>query len=328
MDVLTAKVLEALRRESAYVSGQRISQALGVSRMAISKHIRKLRDLGYEIESVPNRGHRLLKVPDVPLMEEIAPHLRTRAIGRPCRFLPACDSTNVRLAELAAAGAVEGTVVVADRQSGGRGRMGRDWFSPPGGNLYFSVLLRPAVAPGIVPRLALVAGLSIVEALNAGVAGLGAALKWPNDVLVADRKLAGVLCEMEAEADLVHHVIVGVGLNVNLPADHLPAELRDVATSLLIETGEAHARAPMLASLLNRLEHNYRDWLDNGLDALLPRMRDVSMLTGRHVSVALRGEPMAGVVEGLDADGCLLIRDTDGTVRHIPSGEVHVERHD
>jgi BirA family biotin operon repressor/biotin-[acetyl-CoA-carboxylase] ligase len=324
MDGRTYQILNLLRERTGFVSGQAVSERTGVSRMTVCKHVDRLRRLGYRIESAPRKGYRLVSVPDLPLPEELGIRLATQHLGRTYRFLDACGSTNGDVLQMASQGAPHGTVVAADRQTAGRGRMGRQWVSPPGANLYFSVLLRPAAPPFVVPQLALVAGLSVAEAVEQQAPAVEAGVKWPNDVLVAGRKLAGILCEMEAEADAVHAVVVGIGLNVNSGRDDFPPLLRKRATSLRIESGCEIGRVDMLAAVLNALEANYNQWAQGGLASLLPAMEARSVLKGKYVTVSAHRREMAGVVTELDADGCLVLEQEGGTQVHVPSGEVHV----
>ncbi|MBM4164575.1 MAG: biotin--[acetyl-CoA-carboxylase] ligase, partial [Lentisphaerae bacterium] len=223
------------------VSGERLCAELGISRAAVWKHIQGLRDGGYCIDAAPRRGYSLRTAPDTPLATEVVPLLTTRLIGRPYHFLAATDSTNRQTAAYADAGATEGTVVAADAQTGGRGRMGRAWVSPPGLNAYVSILLMPAIEPARVTTLPLVAGLAVALTIERIAPGLRPLVKWPNDILLNGRKVCGILCEMEAEADRIRRVVCGIGVNLNQTT--FPAELAPRATSLALESGTVIARA-------------------------------------------------------------------------------------
>ena len=324
MHSTTARVLAALREEQDYVSGEGICRALGLSRTAVWKHINKLRAMGYGVESITHRGHRLRSAPNSPIPAEVLPLLRTRQLGRHLVFKGVTESTNRDAAGLAEAAAEEGTVVVADRQTDGRGRMQRSWFSPPGRNLYFSMLLRPRTAPHRVSQIALVAAAALLRALADLHDDLKAGLKWPNDILIESRKVSGVLCEMRAETDVVHHAIVGIGINVNMLPTDWPPELRDVATSLAAHTGGEVSRPRLLAAVLNEFEAGYTTWLSQGLTPFLTLLRDSSVLTGRHVSVGLLKDRIHGTVAGLSDEGALILQTPDGALRQITSGEVHI----
>ena len=228
-----------------FVSGEAISGKLGLTRAAVWKHVNALRAAGYRIEAVPARGYRLAEVPDRLTALELRPLLNTHDLGRELHCYEELGSTNDRAKELAEEGAEHGEIVVAEAQTAGRGRRGREWVSPPRRNLYFSVILRPELPPSRAAELTLVASIAVCDA--ARQAGVDAGIKWPNDLLASGKKLAGILTELATEPDRVHWVVVGVGVNVNSRPEDFPEELRDEATSLLIER-----RSPAPARALRR----------------------------------------------------------------------------
>jgi len=318
------RILTLLRDAHGFVSGEAICRELGSSRTAVWKQINKLREAGYRIASAPRRGYALEAPPNVPLPVEVTPLLHTRRLGKALHFLPQTESTNQVAAELARGGEPEGAVVVADAQTSGRGRLGRQWFSPPGTNLYVSVLLRPDVNPVRVPQVSLIGALSVVRAVHRLHPGLELGVKWPNDVLLGGRKLAGILCEMAAEIDHVHHLILGVGLNVNVTREQLPAEVADSAVSLRDALGAETSRSRLLAAFLDELEQAYDLWTDAGLAPFLDEWRELSILRGRRVKLAALTEEVEGTAADLSPDGALLLKLPDGSVRPIHSGEAHV----
>jgi BirA family biotin operon repressor/biotin-[acetyl-CoA-carboxylase] ligase len=324
MNETTQEILCALKQAGDFVSGQMLSDRLGVSRVAVSKHVRQLREQGYGIVSLPRKGHCLEQSTDFPLPAEVDPLLETRILGRTYRFLASVDSTNSYLAKLPQEQKQDGMVVAADMQTGGRGRMGRVWHSPSGCSLYFSVLLRPNAAPSELPQLALVVGVAVCAALERLCPDIGFGIKWPNDILIERRKVAGILCEMEAEADAVHQVILGVGLNVNTPRTGFPKELQPIATSLREALGRDISRSAVLCGILNQLEKDYMIWQQEGLAPLLPRLQKLSVLKGLDVTVEGPRGRLQGVAEGCSPEGCLQVRLKDGSLRSVPSGEVHV----
>lgn len=253
--------------------------------------------------------------------ERLAPSLHTRRLGRQYRWLAACASTSDEVAVAARAGAQEGLVVAAEAQSGGRGRLGRSWHSPPGTNLYFSLLLRPSMPPWMVPPLTLLVGGVAAEVLAA--AGAAPRLKWPNDLLLTTaagpRKVAGILTEMASERDRIRHVVVGVGLNVN--TEGFPPELADRATSLLLATGRPFDRGSLLAALLDGLEPAYDQFLAQGPARALERWRRFADL-GRRVRIEREGAVIEGVTVDVDGEGTLQVRDDDGRVHRVLSGEL------
>lgn len=243
-----------------------------------------------------------------------------RRIGGVIEYFACLESTNDRARALGLDGAPEGTVVIAERQTRGRGRLGRSWVSPPHVNLYLSVVLRPAVRAAAVPQLALVAGLATCEAVQPWAPA--ARLKWPNDVVVGGRKLAGMLAELETEGAAARLVILGIGLNVNSGPEDFPPGLRDTAIALREAAGGPVDRVAVAAALLDRLETRYAAYADGGFAALRRAWEALSCLGGRRVRVAEGGQTVEGVVIGLADDGALRVRDAGGTAREVRAGDV------
>lgn len=316
------ELLRLLRREDGdYLSGEALSRALEVSRSAVWKQIRLLREQGYVIEAIPSRGYRLAQTPDSLIPAEIQADLGTRLVGRELLCLQETDSTNARAHELGEAGAVEGMVVIADQQSAGKGRLGRCWTSPGGVNLYASVLLRPQLPPRCAPQLTFVSAVAVARAV-AAISGLPAVVKWPNDVLLGGRKVAGLLNEMSAETERIHYVILGIGVNLNMTAEQFPDDLRYPATSVATETGVAVSRLAFTRTLLRQLDELYQLYLDQGIEPILKLWQALFPLQGGRASVDLQGTLLCGRVEGLDADGALLLRLDDGRLERILAGDV------
>jgi BirA family biotin operon repressor/biotin-[acetyl-CoA-carboxylase] ligase len=245
-------------------------------------------------------------------------------MGRDCRFVAETGSTNRDVAALADAGVPEGAVVAADVQTSGRGRMTRAWFSPPGANLYFSLLLRPKVEPTRASSLPLVAGLAVAEALAALAPETRPLVKWPNDILIAGRKVCGILCEMQVETDCcVRHIVVGIGINLNLSAEELPDALRGRATSLRIETGRRFSRAAALAEVLNRFEPLYDRWCGEGFGPLAETFGPCDALLGNRIALDQGGRRIEGRAVGVQPDGALRLETDEGIVP-VYSGEAHI----
>jgi len=240
-----------------WVSGELISNNLAVSRSAIWKHIRKLKEDGYVIESAPKKGYLLSKASDPITADEIRQGLCTNVLGRKnIIYLKETDSTNTRAKELAAQGAPEGTLIIAEKQTKGRGRRGRNWFSPPGGGIYFSLILRPAISPGETPRITLMTAVVLAETLIS-MMKLKLRIKRPNDILVNGKKLAGILTEISTEMDAVNYIVVGLGMNVNMQFENFPSEIKKKATSILIETGKQFPRVRFIQHYLKMYEKYY-----------------------------------------------------------------------
>ncbi|HYG68755.1 MAG TPA: biotin--[acetyl-CoA-carboxylase] ligase [Anaeromyxobacteraceae bacterium] len=297
----------------AFVAGEAIADKLGLTGAEVFHHVDALRAQGYRIEAIPARGYRLAEIPDRLTALEIRPLLNTHDLGQAIHAADAVGSTNDRAKALAEEGAAHGEVVVAEAQTAGRGRRGRAWSSPPGRNVYLSVVLRPDLPPGRAPELTLVAAVAVCDALRQ--AGVDAGIKWPNDLLAGGRKIAGILTELGSDADRVSWVVVGVGVNVNARAEDFPEELRGAATSVLLERGGPAPRALFTAALLTSLER----WLDlhaeEGFEPIRDAWRERSVTLGRDVRVRGDGRELVGRAEDIDAMGALLVRTADGLER-------------
>lgn len=293
------------------VSGETIASALGISRVAVSKHVAALRALGYKIASAPRVGYRLELAPDACLPEAVAPLLAHELWVR-CEGGEALGSTNDEAKRLARAGASEGTAVVAARQTGGRGRFGRVWESPPGG-AYVSCLLRPPLSPAEVAPLALVVAVGAARGLAS--LGLEAGIKWPNDLECDGRKLGGILLEMAAEADRVDWVVAGCGVNVVAPGHARGVAVREHVPQARV--------AEVAAAVLDGIAGAYREYLASGFASAAREYAARATLTGKRVTVRdAAGEQVAdGVVTGIDAAGALLL-ETNGRTRPVHAGEV------
>ncbi|MHB1326453.1 MAG: biotin--[acetyl-CoA-carboxylase] ligase [Thermoleophilia bacterium] len=315
-----ARILAELSEEG-YSSGQAISEKLKITRSAVWKHIVKLRERGYVIEALPRHGYRLASRPDMLLPGEITPLLRTRVIGSRIVHLEETGSTADDARRLIDDGAGEGTVVLAENQTAGRGRLGREWRTSPGQAIALSVVLYPALPPTQVPLLSLATGLAARNAV-AEVAGEAPtpALKWPNDIYLNGRKLGGVLVEMAAELDHVRWVIASIGLNVNNSFEG--TDLSRTATSLATELGRKVSRRDLAVALLGELDSVYdRARTPSGLAEIRHEFEQLDLLRGHGVEVVTPGGTVSGVATGIDDEGRLLVRRPDGEVEALFSGE-------
>ncbi len=315
-------ILDLFREHpGTFVSGEEISQKLGVSRTAVWKKIRLLRDLGYTIDAVTSRGYRLTASPDALLIEELRSGLETRIVGRELVFFDETDSTNTRARELGDQGHIEGTVVIADRQTAGKGRLGRVWASPAGVNLYTSVLLRPPILPFDGPQLTFISAVAVARAIR-DISGLAPTVKWPNDVMLRGKKVAGLLNEMNAETEGVRYIILGIGVNLNMETGQFPADLRYPATSVALEKGEMVSRLAFARTLYRYLDQLYLAYLDGGFEPIIRAWEELCDLVGRMVEVDCQSRVFRGTVEGLDTDGALLVRTPEGVLEKIMAGDV------
>lgn len=306
----------------SWISGEMLSNEMNVSRAAIWKHIRKLKEEGYVIASSSKKGYLLSKDSDLLLPNEIREGLSTRVFGkRDILHLKEVDSTNTRAKDLAEGGAQEGTVVIAESQTAGRGRIGRSWFSSPGNGILATLILRPAMSPIGAPRMTLMTAVAVAEALLSLV-NLEIKIKWPNDILVKRKKLAGILTEITTEMDAVNYIVVGLGLNVNTPLEEFPEELRNTATSIFIETGEKFSRIRLFRAYLERFEKYYDMFKKNEFSAIIRRWRQLSGIVGQKIMVDVLGQSHMGEVVDIDDDGVLILKDEQGGLRRIFSGDV------
>ncbi|MDK2820594.1 MAG: BirA family transcriptional regulator [Clostridia bacterium] len=316
------QVLEFLRNhQGEYVSGEEMSRILDISRTAIWKHIQALRLEGYEIEAQTRRGYRLVSIPDCFYPDEVASGLKTSWLGRTLYYYDEVGSTNQIAKELADDGAQEGTVVITECQTGGRGRRGRTWLSPKGKGIWFSVIFRPRIATAQAPQITLMAAVAVTAAIR-DETGLPAGIKWPNDILIGNRKVCGILTEIKAEIEAINYVVVGIGLNVNLEETEFSPEVRPIATSLLLELNRPVKRLPLFQRILYRLEQGYELWQEEGFAPIQKAWKEANVTLGREVQINSWREVFKGVALDIDAEGALLVKGEGNDIRRFSSGEV------
>jgi BirA family biotin operon repressor/biotin-[acetyl-CoA-carboxylase] ligase len=321
-----AKILSALRANPDGVSGTELAEKLRISRAAIWARIEELRHLGYDIEAGPHFGYRLIGVPDVLHADDLLARLyKTKIIGRDVRVFEQTTSTNDVIEKLARDGVKEGVVVFAESQTKGRGRLGRKWISPAHKGLWFSLLLRPNLRPQEVTQLTVASATALRRAIHSET-GLNPEIKWPNDILVRGKKVAGILTEMSAELDRVQHVILGIGVNMNMSAGEFQPELRKLATSLKIESGRTISRADLATAILYELDRNYVRVCAGGFAALADEWEAHCTTIGRNVTIQTGERKIRGRAESLDDDGALLLRTEHGHLESITGGDVTLEK--
>ncbi len=311
------RILDYLKKEHEYFSGDEIAGRLGISRQGLWKHIQDLKDSGYDIVAVPHLGYRLESSPDRLFALEIAHGLNTKFIAKKIHYFDYLSSTMDLAMQLGIQAAPHGTLVLAESQTKGRGRLGRSWFSPKYKGIYFSLILRPEISPSASPVLTLLAAVSICEAIKK-VVGLDAQIKWPNDIFICNKKVSGILTEMNAEVDKVNFVVIGVGLNVNNDKKSLIAQ----ATSLKEQAGQPVSRVLLLQELLRRIENNYSLLEDKGPQTIIDKWRSFSLTLGRRVKVYCQDKHVEGAAVDIDQDGALLIRKDSGLTQKVFSGDV------
>lgn len=319
------QILSSLRLAGAEgVSGADLSHKLRISRAAIWSHIEELRALGYEIEATPHLGYRLLSSPDALHADDLIARLgKMKVIGRDIRVFEETTSTNDIIEKLARDDVKEGVVVFAESQTKGRGRLGRKWISPSRKGLWFSILLRPELRPQETTQLTVAAATAIRRAI-AATPGLKPKIKWPNDILLSGRKVAGILTELSAELDRVKHIILGIGVDVNLSGAEYPPELRKLATSLKIETGKTISRPELAVEILRELDHEYARVCGGKFEAVADEWEEHCETIGHPVTIQVGERRIRGRAESLDDDGALLLRTEYGQLERITGGDVTV----
>ncbi|MTI83295.1 MAG: biotin--[acetyl-CoA-carboxylase] ligase [Firmicutes bacterium] len=304
-----------------YISGEQICRQLGVSRTAVWKHMEALRKMDYVIEARSNAGYRLVSVPDRLYPEEVQTDLETSVMGSEVRYSAGVVSTNENAKEWAREGAPDGAVYIAEEQGVGKGRLGRGWFSPRGRGLWFSIVVRPQINPVDVPQITLVAAVAVAAAINEQT-GLVPGIKWPNDLLAGKGKLCGILTEMNADMERIQHIVIGIGLNVNIYQEDIPRELQGVITSIAMETGRKINRVQLLQAILRQMDCWYQIWISSGFNAILEKWKQWNVTLGQRVQVSTLKEVVEGVAEDVDETGALVVRLNDGNCKRFLAGEV------
>jgi BirA family biotin operon repressor/biotin-[acetyl-CoA-carboxylase] ligase len=331
-----AKILSALRANPCGVSGAQLAEQLAISRAAIWSRIEELRQAGYEIEAGPHFGYRLVNSPDALHADDLLAHLADGPagqgtsvppgiIGRDIRVFKETTSTNDVVEKLARDGVKEGVVVFAESQTRGRGRLGRKWISPANKGLWFSILLRPVLRPQEMTQLTVASATALRRAIIAET-GLRPEIKWPNDLLINGKKVAGILTELSAESDRVKHIILGIGVDVNVDAGELPPEVRQLATSLKIEAGAEISRVELAAQIIRELDRDYARICVGKFAEVADEWEAGCATIGRNVTVRMGDRKICGRAESLDDDGALLVRTEHGHLERVIGGDVTLEK--
>lgn len=318
------KILRFLKEKDKFVSGARMSSELGISRAAVWKKIGILRRQGFIIKAVSSRGYKLIRSPDLSA-DEIALEVQGDFWKRIFVY-ESVDSTNEVAASLSIRHEIgSGTVIVADTQENGRGRLGRAWISPPGVNIYMSIILKPELQPRDATLLTVLASVACTAALR-NTGGLPVSIKWPNDLLVAGKKVGGILTEVRSEPDKIRNAIIGIGINVNIEKNNFPSDIRSIATSVRAETGENFSRSGIIVRILQEFEKRYKLLKRTGRGRLLDEWRRFASTLGQNVRIAMGKEVVSGRAEDIDDEGMLLLRLRSGALKKISSGEITVLR--
>ena len=319
---MKAEILSLLRERGSYVSGQELCEHFNVSRTAVWKAVNQLKKEGYCIQAVQNRGYLLVSEDEVFGQNELESRMDTEWAGHPVSFYETINSTNLRAKLDADNGAPEGALVVVDMQTAGRGRRGRTWSSPAGLNVYFTLILKPRYVPDKASMVTLVMALAVAEGIRE-TCGVEAGIKWPNDIVVNGKKVCGILTEMSVEKDFIHHVVIGVGINVGL--QEFAPELADTATSLQAECGRKVPKAALVANIMKAFEKYYESFREKtDLSDLVDSYNKMLVNRGKTVRVLDPKGEYSGVAEGINELGELLVELPDGHVENVYAGEVSV----
>lgn len=308
-------ILKALKERKEYTSGEKLAKQLNLSRQALWKHIGKLVDKGYKISAVPHQGYRLISCPDKFYPWEIKYKLNTHFIGKEVYYKEIINSTQDFIRQLGLKGAPEGAVVFAEVQKEGRGRLQRQWVSSRGG-IYFSLLLKPSfLSIQEVSKITLLIALGCLRGIKKAT-GVECSVKWPNDIFLGEKKLGGILCEMNAEIDRINFITIGVGINVN--TRDLPSQ----ATSLFLNLKKKVAQVEIAKRILEEIENYYNQVKRFGFSNLLKEWERFCFLWGKRVKVKVFNEVIEGKAVGIDKNGYLLLRFDSGLIKKISAGDI------
>lgn len=319
---MKTKILTLLKEADSYLSGQELCNRFGVSRTAVWKAINQLKEEGYVIEAVQNKGYHLLEYPDVITYSEVKSVLRTQWAGRELYCFDTVDSTNTYAKKLADEGAMHGTLVVANQQLGGKGRRGRTWESPANTGIWMTLILKPNMNPSYASMLTLVMAIAVAKACNE-ITKVSCSIKWPNDIVLNRKKICGILTEMSAEMDYINHIVIGVGINANM--EGFPEELQDKATSIKLQNGEKINRAQLINGVMVHFEEEYRLFMKHkDLSLQLVTYNDLLVNRNNEVMVLEPSKEYSGIARGINEQGELLVEKPDGLLCRVYAGEVSV----
>jgi BirA family biotin operon repressor/biotin-[acetyl-CoA-carboxylase] ligase len=303
-----------------YVSGKVLAEDSGISRSGVWKHIASLRNEGFNIKAGTKSGYMLSHIPDRLLPELIRQNLKTEVVGKRIKYYESIDSTNIAAKDLALKGAPDGTVVVAENQTKGKGRMKRSWLSLPGENILFSVIFYPKIGTDLVFRVTMFASIAAVRAIRR-ICKVDAKIKWPNDLYINEKKVCGILSEFSADFDSVHYTVVGIGLNVNFNTSK-NREIKNIATSLMEACGERTSRLSVFTALLEELDLLYKSFMKTGGEGLEKEWNKHSMVVGRKVKIISGNDEKLGVVKGINKYGHLILLNENGLKEEIVCGDL------
>lgn len=313
-----------LNAQGEPISGQQLAEDFEVSRTAIWKHMQTLQQEGYQFETLKKRGYRLIATPDKVDIGQLKQFLQTKCYGQHVHYYESVESTQLIAHELVRSGAPDGTVVIAEHQAAGRGRMMREWESSKGKGIWMTIIIRPDVAPHQAPQFTLVTAVAVVHAMKALFKNFTPEIKWPNDILVNGKKTTGILTEMIAEADRIQALLIGIGINVNQSLEDFPQELQAIATSISIEEGEQVDRVHLVAKVLEYLEQYGDHYVKNGFPLIKSLWEESSATIGKQVKATTLREVIEGEAISITENGVLEIRQTNGEIKGVYSADIEI----
>jgi len=319
---MTGNIIKFLR-EKEYISGEALAQKLSISRVAVWKQIQGLKDMGYEIIANQNLGYCLVSRPDLLIPQEIQRRLFTKYIGKEIYYYPEIKSTNIMAKEKALHredGIIEGTLIIAERQSAGKGRLGREWFSPAGG-IWLSIILYPQLPPSYIPRITLMTAVAVVKAIKI-CTQIESQIKWPNDILINEKKVCGILTEMSAELDIINWVVVGIGINANIDIRDFPKDIQKNTTSLKETSGKEISRVKLIRIFLQEFEKYYEKLKKKGFPSILREWKFYSHTLGKKIRVDIGEKIITGEAIDINESGALVLKKEDGELIEIISGTI------
>ncbi|WP_129595728.1 biotin--[acetyl-CoA-carboxylase] ligase [Anaerophilus nitritogenes] len=319
------QILRALKNNKEnFISGEELSHQIGVTRTAVWKHIKGLKEDGYEIESISRKGYRLLKEPDILDADILEIEIKNRYIGNKVIHFDQVESTNTVAKRMASEGAEEGTVVIAEEQIGGRGRLGRNWISPKKKGIWMSIILRPLIDPMEAAKITQIAAAAVANGLM-NITHKFVGIKWPNDIIINNKKVCGILTEMSAELNCMNYIIVGIGMNVNMTNKEFPEEIESIATSIRECIGKEVSRKEIIKEVLHSFEELYLDFIQNkNIQKSLDLCKDYSVTLGKEVKIKSQHEEIIAYAMDISEDGQLIIKKSTGEIKKVLSGEVSV----
>lgn len=315
------RLIQLLTASEEFISGEKISEELGVSRTAVWKHVKKLEALGYEIEAVTKQGYRLIYAPAPFAAKEVEQLLAGHRFGHTVHYYNDVPSTQLVARELAEQGAVEGTVVLAEQQLSGKGRMGRNWHSPYGKGVWMSIVLRPLTPIQLAPQLTLLTAVALTRAIR-NVTTLNVGIKWPNDILYRGKKMCGILLESAAEEQRLKYVIAGIGISVNLSEQDYDEQLLNKATSLRIECGEPQQRENLVQAFMLELESLFARYEREGFQPIAELWENYALSLGQRISITTPQEQFVAIPLRLTVNGAIVVKMEDGSEREVYSAEM------